>query len=297
MYGEVRIMDRAEIGNRASKFAIISNVILITLNSAVGLLGGSSALVAQAADNAGDLISNLVGLWAFRFGLKPADTGHPFGHGRIEPLVGLLISLILFFIAYQIFQEAYSKFLMIGSLRAPSLFTAVMAIVAFIINFFIMNYLFTKGKEINSPVILATANQKKVDVFTSVAIFFGIVGSHLGYPILDPILAVVIGFLVIKTGFDVARDNINDIMGKVPSNKLVSDIESAAVSIKGVCEVHDIKVNYMGPYASVELHIEVKSNLSFKEADEIADNVEKTIINKIEIITAAIVHVNPSKEE
>ncbi|MCQ5361767.1 cation diffusion facilitator family transporter, partial [[Ruminococcus] torques] len=82
----------------------ISNVILITLNSAVGLLGGSSALVAQAADNAGDLISNLVGLWAFRFGLKPADTGHPFGHGRIEPLVGLLISLILFFIAYQIFQ-------------------------------------------------------------------------------------------------------------------------------------------------------------------------------------------------
>jgi divalent metal cation (Fe/Co/Zn/Cd) transporter len=68
-----------------------------------------------------------------------------------------------------------------------------------------------------------------MDVFTSVAIFFGIVGSHLGYPILDPILAIVIGFLIIKTAFDVARDNINDIMGKVLSNKLVHDIKTAAV--------------------------------------------------------------------
>jgi cation diffusion facilitator family transporter len=136
-----------------------------------------------------------------------------------------------------------------------------------------------------------------MDVFTSVAIFFGIVGSHLGYPILDPILAIVIGFLIIKTAFDVARDNINDIMGKVLSNKLVHDIKSAAVSVKGVYEAHDIKVDYMGPYASVELHIEVKSDLSIKEADEIADNVEKTIINKIDIINAAIVHVNPLKDE
>ncbi len=290
-------MDREEIGNRASKYAIVVNVILTILNTIVGLLGGSSALVAQAADNAGDLTSNLVGLWAFRFGLKPADTAHPYGHGRIEPLVGLFISLILFFIAYQIFLEAYGKFLMIGSLAAPSWIVAGMAIVALVINYFIMNYLFNKGKEISSPVILATANQKKMDVFTSVAIFFGVVGSHLGYPILDPILAVVIGFLVLKTAFNVAWDNVNDILGKVPSNKLVSDIESAALTINGVYDAYDIKVNYMGPYASVELHIEVKSDLSLKEADRIADNVEKNIINKIDIINAAIVHVNPLKRQ
>ena len=113
-------MDREEIGNKASKYAILVNVILTISNFVVGIISGSTALVAQAADNAGDLLSNLIGLWAFHIGLRPADAEHPYGHGRIEPLVGLLISLILFFIAYQIFLEAYSKFLMIGSLTAPS---------------------------------------------------------------------------------------------------------------------------------------------------------------------------------
>ena len=101
-------MDREEIGNRSNKFAILVNVILTILNFVVGIISGSTALVAQAADNAGDLLSNLIGLWAFRVGLRPADAEHPYGHGRIEPLVGLFIALILFFIAYQIFLEAYT---------------------------------------------------------------------------------------------------------------------------------------------------------------------------------------------
>jgi cation diffusion facilitator family transporter len=290
-------MDREEIGNRANKFAILVNVILTILNFVVGIISGSTALVAQAADNAGDLLSNLIGLWAFRIGLKPADAEHPYGHGRIEPLVGLLISIILFFIAYQIFQEAYAKFLMIGSLAAPSWIAAGMAIVAFFMNYFVMKYLFKTGKEINSQILMATGNQKKMDVFTSVAIFFGIVGSQLGYPILDPILAVVIGCLVIKTAFDVARENLDNLMGKVPSKKLINDIKSVAVSVDGVYDAHDIKVNNIGPYASAEFHVKVKSDLPLKEAHKIAHNVEKTIIKKIDIINTVTVHVCPLDED
>jgi cation diffusion facilitator family transporter len=290
-------MDIEEIGNRANKFAILVNVILTILNFVVGIISGSTALVAQAADNAGDLLSNLIGLWAFRIGLKPADAEHPYGHGRIEPLVGLLISIILFFIAYQIFQEAYAKFLMIGSLAAPSWIAAGMAIVAFFMNYFVMKYLFKTGKEINSQILMATGNQKKMDVFTSVAIFFGIVGSQLGYPILDPILAVVIGCLVIKTAFDVARENIDNLMGKVPSKKLINDIKSVAVSVDGVYDAHDIKVNNIGPYASAEFHVKVKSDLPLKEAHKIAHNVEKTIIKKIDIINTVTVHVCPLDED
>ena len=290
-------MDREEIGNKASKYAILVNIILTILNFVVGIISGSTALVAQAADNAGDLLSNLIGLWAFRIGLRPADAEHPYGHGRIEPLVGLLISLILFFIAYQIFLEAYTKFLMINSLTAPSWIAAGMAIIAFFLNYFVMKYLFKTGKEIHSQILVATANQKKMDVFTSVAIFFGIVGSQLGYPILDPILAVVIGVLVIKTAFDVARENINNLMGKVPSKKLINDIKSVAVSVEGVYDAHDIKVNNMGPYASVEIHVEVKGDLPLREAHKIAHKVERTIITKIDIISIAIVHLDPMDDD
>ncbi len=290
-------MNREEIGNRANKFAILVNVILTILNFVVGIISGSTALVAQAADNAGDLLSNLIGLWAFRIGLRPADAEHPYGHGRIEPLVGLLISFILFFIAYQIFQEAYSKFLMIGSLAPPSWIAAGMAIIAFFLNYFVMRYLFKTGKEINSQILMATGNQKKMDVFTSVAIFFGIVGSQLGYPILDPILAVVIGLLVVKTAFDVARENVNSLMGKVPSEKLINNIKSVAVSINGVYDTHDIKVNNMGPYASAELHVRVNGDLPLKDAHKIAHNVERNVIEKIDIISTVIVHLDPMDDE
>ncbi len=290
-------MNREEKGNRANKIAIVVNIILTFLNFIIGIISGSTALVAQAADNAGDLLSNLIGLWAFRIGLRPADAEHPYGHGRIEPLVGLLIALLLFFIAYQIFVEAYGKFSMINSLTAPSWIAAVMAIIAFFLNYFIMKYLFKTGNEINSQILMATGNQKKMDVLTSVAIFFGIVGSQLGYPILDPILAVIIGILVVKTAFDVARENVDNLMGKVPSKKLINDIKCEALSVEGVNDVHDIKINNMGPYASVELHIRVLSDLPLKEAHKIAHNVEYIIIKKFDIINTAIVHVDPMEDD
>ncbi len=289
-------MDREEIGNDASKYAIIGNILLTILNATVGVIGGSSALVAQAADNAGDLISNLIGYWAFRFGLKPADSSHPYGHGRIEPVVGLLIAILLFFIAYQIFQEAYTKFLMIGVLTPPAWITAVMAIIALILNYIIMNYLFQKGGQINSQVIIATANQKKTDVYTSIAIFVGIVGAHLGYPILDPIMAVIIGILIVRTAYNLANDNINNILGKVPNEEIINDIMNIALTVKGVYEPHNIKINMMGPYASAELHIEVRNDLPLDEAHEISDKVERTIIEKVEIINTVIVHVEPLKD-
>ena len=105
------------------------------------------------------------------------------------------------------------------------------------------------------------------------------------------------GLLILKTAFDVAHDNINHLMGKIPSENLIDNIKIAAESVNGVYEAHDIKVNYMGPYASAELHVKVKSDLTLKEAHKIAHVVEKTIIDKVEVVNTAIVHVCPLDED
>ena len=86
-------------------------------------------------------------------------------------------------------------------------------------------------------------------------------------------------------------------MGKVPSKKLINDIKSVAVSVEGVYDAHDIKVNNMGPYASVEIHVEVKGDLPLREAHKIAHKVERTIITKIDIISIAIVHLDPMDDD
>jgi divalent metal cation (Fe/Co/Zn/Cd) transporter len=247
--------NREEQGDKAVKLGIIGNVILTVLNLIVGIISGSTALTAEAADNFGDMISSLIGFLAFHFALKPADKEHPYGHGRIEPLVGLLISFTLFFIAYQIFQEAYFKFLMHSSLTAPDWIAAIMALIALFINLYMAYYLLKTGKKINSQVISATGNQKKIDVFACIAVFGGVIGSQLGYPILD------------------------------------DEIRNVVFDIKGVKFVRNIKINTVGPYYSVELEVCLDDKMDFN-VYEISDQVEKIVIKSIELVNSVSVHVS-----
>ncbi|MGO9388319.1 MAG: cation diffusion facilitator family transporter [Methanobacterium sp.] len=106
----------------------------------------------------------------------------------------------------------------------------------------------------------------------------GVIGSHLGAPFLDPLIALIIVVLVLRTAFEVTRNNINNIIGKVPSNHLLQNIEAAAVTVEGVTGTHSIKINYLGPYATVDIHIEVEPNLTVVEAHKISILVEKKII-------------------
>ena len=152
--------NRENEGNKAAKIGIVGNIILTILNAVIGLAAGSTALVAEAADNFADIISSLIGLIAFRIGLKPADKDHPYGHGRIEPIVGLFIALLLLYIAYQIFLDAYTKFVMLNSLAPPGWIAAGMALVALVINMYMSVYLLKTGKKINSHVITATGKSK-----------------------------------------------------------------------------------------------------------------------------------------
>ncbi len=147
------------------------------------------------------------------------------------------------------------------------------------------------GRNINSPAIIADAKHQRVDIFTCIAIFAGVVGSQLGMPILDPLVALLIVVLVLKTAFDVAKDNVNNILGKIPSEVILNDIKAAALSVDGTSGTHDIKVNYTGPYASVDLHIEVDPVLSLIEAHEISTQVEKRIIDQVDIVTIVNVHI------
>ncbi len=166
-----------------------------------------------------------------------------------------------------------------------------MALVGIFINFAMSNYMMKTGRKINSPAIISDAKHQRVDIITCITIFAGIVGSELGFPILDPLVALLIVVLVLKTAFDIAKDNVNNILGKIPSEDILIDIKAAALSVEGTTGIHDIKINYVGPYATVDLHIEVDPNLPLIEAHKISIQVEKTIINQVDIVTIVNVHV------
>lgn len=285
--------ERGKLGKKATSIAILGNTFLTIFNFVVGTLSGSVALVAESAHTLSDILTSVITFIGFRIGLKPPDKEHPYGHGRAEPLVGLVVVVFLGIIAYEILIEAYRKLSAPESLAPPDYTAALMAAIGIFANVAMTWYIMRIGKKINSPAIVADAQHQKVDIFSCAAILIGVIGSNLGLTFLDPLVAVFIGIMVLKTAFDVGRDNINNIMGKVPSKEIMIEIKTAAVSVRGVYGIHDVRINYMGPYASVDLHAEVESDLSLREAHHISHEVERKIISEVEVINLVNVHVCP----
>ena len=290
-------IEREKIGRNASFVAISGNILLTIFNFTVGTIAGSSALVAESAHTLSDVLTSIIAFIGFKIGMKPADEDHQYGHGRAEPLVGLVIVGFLLIVAYEILSGVYVKLTSGTYLAPPELIAALMALIGIFVNFTMTTYLTRSGKRINSPAIIADGQHQKVDIFSCIAILIGVVGAQFGYPILDPLVAILISLIVIKTAIELARDNVNVIMGKVPSETILDEVKSSAEKVENVKGVHSIKINPMGPYSSAELHIEVDGDLKLQTAHEIAHNVEKQIINDVSTIKMAIIHVCPFEEE
>nr|WP_319372886.1 cation diffusion facilitator family transporter [uncultured Methanobacterium sp.] len=289
-------LERENIGRKASMVAILGNILLTLFNFIVGTLSGSTALVAEAAHTLSDVITSILAFIGFKIGMKPADREHQYGHGRAEPIVGLIIVVFLVVVAYEILSDVYVKLLMNESLQAPDWTAAGMAVIGMIVNYAMTTYLIRSGKKINSPALIADGQHQKVDIFSCGAVLVGVIGAQLGFTMLDPIVAIFIAIMVIRTAFIVARDNINTIMGKLPSEEILEEIRASALSVEAVKGVHDLRVNNMGPYASAELHIELDGDLKLRESHEISHKVEKQIINDVGPIKMAIVHTCPFEE-
>ncbi|WP_409200752.1 cation diffusion facilitator family transporter [Methanobrevibacter sp. DSM 116169] len=288
---------RLSIGRKATLVGIIGNVFLTTFNITVGLVSGSYALVSEGFHTLSDIVTSIISYIGFRIGQKPADSDHPFGHGRSEAIAGLVIVLFLAMVSYEVLTGAIDKIISHNEIVAPSYLAAGMALIGVFVNIATSKYIISLGKKINSPAIVADGNHQKVDIYSCIAILFSVIISQLGFPILDPIVGFVIGIIIMKTAFEIGIENINNIMGKVPSKDLVDDIEKAAKSVKHVYGAHDIKIGYFGTYAIVALHVDLNPNLSLIESHDIVHEVQNKIPKEIEIIQSVTVHACPCSED
>lgn len=287
--------EREKVGKRASYVAIFGNIFLTIFNLVIGLLSGSTALVAEAFHTLSDVITSIIAFVGFKIGMRPADDDHPYGHGKAEALVGLIIVVFLIIVAYEIISSVYTKIALGEAITPPDKIAAIMALIGIVINYTMTTYLIRTGKKINSPAIIADGNHQKVDIFSCIAILIGVIGSQMGYPILDPLVGAIIALIVIYTAFHMGKDNINIIMGKVSSSKIINDVKISALGLECVKGVHDIKINNMGPYVSVELHIELNKDLKLEKAHTIAHEVEQKIIEDIASVKMVNVHSCPTE--
>ncbi|MCL2115995.1 MAG: cation diffusion facilitator family transporter [Methanobrevibacter sp.] len=287
---------RNEEGKKAIAVGIIGNSFISIFNIAVGIFSGSFALVAEGAHSISDVCTSIVAYIGFKLGQKPPDAEHPLGHGRAEAIAGLIIVLFLALVAYEILTSAIDK-LMYGVGEAPTNAALFMAFLGIIINTFLNRYQMKIGKNINSPAIIADAKQQGMDVLSNIAIFASVIIAQAGFKFIDPLVGFLIGLFILKAAYDVGRDNINNIMGKVPDENLIGEIKKVAKSIENVCGIHNIRINYFGSYATLSLHIEVNPELTLVESHNLAHYAQNKIKEEIEIFQAVVGHVCPYGEE
>ena len=285
--------DREKLGKQAVFVAIAGNVFLTIFNIAVGIMAGSYALISEGAHTISDITTSIIAYIGFKIGSKPADDEHPLGHGRAESIAGLIIVVFLAIIAYEIITGAIDRLFFGGAVSIPDPMAVVMAIIGVITNFFMSQYIIKLGEKANSPAIVADGKHQRVDILSSLAILFGVMIAQYGYPQLDPFIGLIIGLLIVKTAIDVARENLNNIMGKVPSQDLVDRIIEVSNSVDKVCGTHDVRVNYLGSYATVSLHVELPQDMSLDESHKIVHLVQNKVVDEIDVIHGATVHACP----
>lgn len=284
---------RSDAGKKAAAVAILANCFLTVFNVIVGLMSGSYALISEGAHTLSDIVTTIVAYTGFRIGQKPADDEHPIGHGRAEAIGGLIIVLFLTIVAWEIMGGAIKKLIDPTSIITPNVLAAIMAVFGIFINYSVSQYIIGIGREINSPAIVADGKHQKTDIFSSIAVLVGVVVSNIGYPILDPIIGLIIGFLILKTAYEIGKENLDNIMGKVPSKEFVDKIRDVANNTPPAQNAHNIKVDYLGSYATVSLHIQLDGSTSLEETHKIVHVVENNILKEIPEVKYVIVHACP----
>ena len=284
---------REKAGKKAATVGIVGNIFLTVFNLVVGFYSGSYALISEGAHTISDITTSVISYAGFVVGSKPADREHPLGHGRAEAVAGLIIVVFLSIVGFEIFSGAIEKIFFGAPITTPSYLAAGMAFVGIIVNFAMSQYIINLGRQIKSPAIVADGQHQRVDIISSISILVGVVVANMGYPKLDPIIGLIISLMIFKTAVEVAKDNLDNIMGKIPSEELVEQIKKAALSVDKVCGAHDIRINYFGSYATVTMHIEVPQDLNIVEAHEISHEVQDEVISDIDIIHGVTGHTCP----
>lgn len=278
-------------GKKATLVSLLLNTVLSILKFIAGMLGHSQAMVADAAHSFSDLISDITVLIGLKIAHKPKDATHPYGHGKVETLVGFGVGVLLIIIGVEIFHEACTT---IGKTREiPGTIALWAAVFSILLKEFLYQYNAFIGRKMNSPAVIANAWHHRSDALSSVAAFIGIGAARLGYPWMDQVAAILVGILIIKVAGQIIWSTGRELSEERIDPKMINKIKDIVKNIKGVKSMHKLRTRKSGMDIIIDLHIQVDPKLSVEQGHKIAKDVKTILMKELEHVESALVHVEP----
>lgn len=284
-------------GIRVAKVSMIVNLALVVLKGAFAVVSGSSALMADAAHSAGDILSTIPVLVGFSISRRPADSNHPYGHGRAEQIMTGLLAGILLLTAYLIARDGVAT--MMASRRpAPGITALGVAAVSIIVKELMYRYALAEGRRIGSDLLIADAWHHRSDAMSSVAAMIGIGGANAGFPILDPLAALVVAAMLGWTGTSILRGAVYTLMDAQPRDftEEVERVREMATAIPGIIHVDEVRMRRYGGQLIMDVEISVDSAHTVGTAHELATRLRDRLESANPHIGGVFIHINPHPE-
>lgn len=284
---------RQAYGMLCGAVGIVLNACLFLLKFIAGQLSGSIAITADAFNNLSDAGSSIITLVGFKMAGQKPDSHHPFGHGRIEYISGLLVSVIILFMGTELFRSSVGKILHPEPVEAGTLVLAIL-IVSICVKLYMFLYNRTISRRIDSAAMMATAKDSISDSISTLAVLVTTLLAFFSGIQADGWCGILVALFVLWTGIGAMKDTISPLLGQPPEPEFVKRIEDIIMEYKGqgVLGIHDLVVHNYGPgRVMLSVHVEVPSTGNILELHDMIDLIEHRLSNDLNC--SAVIHMDP----
>ncbi len=282
---------RGIYGTICGIMGIFLNILLFAIKLFAGILSGAISIMADAFNNLTDAGSSVITLLGFRMSEQKPDKHHPFGHGRIEYLSGLIVSMLIILVGFELGKSSVEKMISPEAVSF-SVLTVIILIVSIIIKAYMAFYNFSVGKKISSSAMKATGTDSLSDCVATSAVLICLLISKFFDVNIDAYCGLAVAAFILFSGIRSAKETIDPLLGEPPSAEFINKISSIVFSHKGVEGIHDLIVHDYGPGRTmISLHAEVSASADLLATHDMIDNIEKDLREKLNC--DAVIHMDP----
>lgn len=286
--------ERARAASRSTWVSVAVNLVLTCAQITAGVMAKSQALVADGIHSLSDLVADFVVLFANHHSQKGADEDHPYGHQRFENAASLVLGLLLLAVGVGMLWSAAGKLQAPESIATVHVMALWVAGAALVSKELLFRFMLTVAKRVKSSMLVANAWHARSDAASSLVVGLGIIGNLMGYPILDPIAAAIVGFMVAKMGWEFGWNALNDLMDRAVDDAEVQAIRQTLLDTPGVSGVHDVRTRKMGDMIVVDAHLEVLATLTVEQAHDITVAAQQRVMQHHRVLHL-LTHIDPYK--
>ncbi len=284
--------ERLAAASRSTWVSVGVNLVLTLTQVIVGVLAKSQGLIADGVHSLSDLVADFVVLLASHHSKKDADADHPYGHHRFETAASLVLGMLLLAVGVGMLWSAARKLESPETVQTVHILALWVAGGALIAKELLFRYMLSVAKRVKSSMLVANAWHARSDAASSLVVGVGIIGNLAGYPILDPIAALIVGFMVTRMGWSFSWDALHDLMDRAVDEQEVQAIRTTLLETPGVSDVHDVRTRKMGDMIVVDAHIEVDANITVEAGHDIAVEARQRVLQRHRVLNL-MTHVDP----